>query len=107
MPVAGARHCPERAQRGVVLRTAEGGETPGEERDVVEAGVRVGVQIAPKPPCACAAVAMRALVRDQVDELEQLAERRPAQLSEGRFRDEQVAVFTGSLEERTRMTGGQ
>jgi hypothetical protein len=91
----------------MVLRAAEGGETAGEKCDVVEAGVRVGVQIAAKPPCACAAVAMRALVRDQVDELEQLAERRPAELSEGRFGDEQVAVLAGSLEERTRMTGGQ
>jgi hypothetical protein len=91
----------------MVLRPAERRQTAGEEGDVVEAGVGVGVEIAAQPACACPAVAVRALVRNQMDELEQLAERRPAELSEGGFGDEQVAVLAGSLEERTRMTGGQ
>jgi hypothetical protein len=91
----------------VVLRAAECREAAGEEGDVVEARVGIRVQIAAKPACAGPPVPVWALVCNQVDELEQLAECRPANLSEGGFRDEQIAVLAGSLEERTRMTGGQ
>jgi hypothetical protein len=91
----------------VVLRSAECGEAAGEEGDVVEAGVGIRVEIPPQPPGARATVTVRALVGDQVDELEQLPERRPAELSEGCFGDEQIPVLAGSLEQRTRMTGGQ
>jgi hypothetical protein len=91
----------------VVLRPAERRQTAGEKGDVVEPRVGICVEIPAQPACSCPAVPVRALVGDQVDELEQLAERRPAELSKRGFGDEQIAVLAGSLEERTRMTGGQ
>jgi hypothetical protein len=107
MPVGRVGHGPEGTQRGVVLRAAERRETAGEESDVVEARVGIRVEVAAEPACACPPVPVRALVCNQVDELEQLAECRPSELSEGGFGDEQVAVLAGSLEKRTGMTGGQ
>jgi hypothetical protein len=105
-PVTRARRLAKRSQSSVVLRPAQGRKTTGQEGDVVEAGVGVGVQIAAQPPRSRPAVAVGALVRDQMDELEQLPERRPAELSQGRLGDEQVAVLARPLEQRTRMTGG-
>jgi hypothetical protein len=109
LPPAGGRFRDgsKRGERSMVLRATECRQAAHQKRDVIETGVRVLVQVAADPAGARAAVALRILACDQGDELEQLAERRPGDLTERGFGDEEVAVLTGSLEDRSRMTGRQ
>jgi hypothetical protein len=90
----------------MVLRPAERRQAADEKGDVVETGVRMLVEVAADPAGSGTPVAMRVLVRDQGDQLEQLAEGRPSDLPQRRLGERQVAVLAGSLEDRPRLTGG-
>jgi hypothetical protein len=83
-----------------VTRASECGEAADDECQVVEAGGRVLLQKASGPARAGAAVAAGVLLRDERDEVERLVQRERAELSRGRFCDEQVLALYSSAEDR-------
>jgi len=86
-----------------VVPSAERGQRSRGKRRVADRRLVVLLEPAQQPARRDARVPVRILERDQGRELEQLAERRPAELAERRLGDEEVAALERPLEDRSRM----
>lgn len=86
-----------------MLHPAERLERLSCERGILDRRVAPSIQVPLKPAGGDAAVSPRVLLCDQGGQLDQLDERRPAELAERGLGGEQIAVLDGSVVDRPRV----
>jgi hypothetical protein len=88
-----------------VVRAGDGLKAGGRERRIVDRGLGVGFEVPDEPASRDARIPPRVLGSNQDCELEQIAERRPAELAQRRLSDQEDAALDRSMEDRSRYLG--
>ena len=87
----------------LVAAPAECGQARRGQCGVVDGRIVVLLEPSEQPPCRDACMPVRRLERDQRGQIEQLEQRRPAELAQQRFGSEQVAALDRPPVDRPRM----